>query len=555
MAGRPFLSPIKRHEASERLRSGVRRCQPRGRPSARKGVEVMRLRKNPSRRVRVLPAASGILVVALVAALTISTSRAGARPVVKTASGELTIATTTSLDNLDPLTNAGDPYRNSVRLTMFDTLFAYNSHSVLEPSLVQSSRALQRGKVYVFRLRKGVKWHDGKPLTAADVVYSFHRVADKKVGVYFADLLSDVVSATAINGGTVKVVLKKPSAGFLDALINMSIVQNGSANSNRTHPIGTGPFIFKTFVPNEKLVLAPNPTYFGGAPKVSQLQFVPVNDSQVAFQNLRAGSVNVVTDLAPTLYEPAEKASGVKAYKVRSTTMAYIDFFSKNMPSTDPRVRQAMMMCLNEAAVDTIAYQHLGSPNQNILPPGSYFYSPVVKNYPFDPTQAKKLLAAAGFPNGFKITVDGLQGFDALNKIVTIWQAGLKECGIDAKVRVQEFNAWLNAFFKHTLQVTIDTDSQGIDPNRFYNISFVGPHAGGGDAVDPKLLKVGAQADETLNSAARKRLYARYAVLAHKDLHAAPVYRTPTLYATASSVHGITVNLDAFYDFSHATAG
>jgi peptide/nickel transport system substrate-binding protein len=335
----------------------------------------------------------------------------------------------------------------------------------------------------------------------------------------------------------------------------MSIVQNRSGNANRTHPIGTGPFSFKSFVPNQKLVLAPNPNYFRGAPKVSQLQFVPVNASQVAFQNLRAGSVNVVTDLAPTLYKPAKTASGVKVYKVPSTTMAYIDFFSKNMPSKDPRVRQAMMMCLNESAVDKIAYQGIGTPNQNILPPGSYFYSPVVKNYPFNPAQARKLLDAAGFANGFKITIDGLQGFDALNKIVTIWQAGLKQCGIDAKVRVQEFNAWLNAFFKHKLQVTIDTDSQGIDPNRFYNISFVGPHAGGGDAVSSQLLKVGAEANATLNTASRKRLYAKYAVLAHKDLHAAPVYRTPTIYATSSNVRGITVNLNAFYDFSHATVG
>lgn len=505
-------------------------------------------------QMRFLLPAIALLVAATVAAAVVS-GRAGARPATGSASGQLTIATTTSLDNLDPLTNAGDPFRNSVRLTMFDTLLAYNAHSVLKPSLAQSWKTQQKGKVYIFRLGKNVKWQDGKPLTAADVVYSFGRVANKKVGVYFADLLSNVVSAKALDPGTLRVVLKKPSAGFLDALINMSIVQNGSGNSNRTHPIGTGPFMFKSFVPNQNLVLVPNPNYFGGAPKLTELQFVPVSSPQVAFQNLRAGSVNVVTDLAPTLFKTAQKASGVNAYREPSTTMAYIDFFSKNMPSTDPRLRQAMMMCLNEPAVNTIAYQGLGTANQNILPPGSYFYSPVIKNYPFDPAGAKKLLAAAGYPNGFKITIDGLQGFDALNKIVTIWQAGLKRCGIDAKVRVQEFNAWLNAFFKHTLQVSIDTDSQGIDPNRFYNISFVGPHAGGGDAVSPALLKVGAGADSTLNRAARRRLYAKYAILAHKDLHAAPVYRTPTLYATSSSVHGVTVNLDAFYDFSHATVG
>jgi peptide/nickel transport system substrate-binding protein len=516
----------------------------------------MKVGHNSRRGRRFLLLVSAIVAIGVAAAAAaVTAGRSSASSQAAAASGELTIATTTSLDNLDPLTNAGDPYRNSVRLTMFDTLVAYDAHSTLEPSLAASWKTQQKGKVYVFSLRKNVTWHDGKPLTAADVVYTFKRVANKKVGVYFADLLSNVASATAANDQTVKVTLKKPSAGFLDSLINMSIVQNGSGNSNRTHPVGTGPFMFKSFTPNQQLVLAPNPHYFGGAPKLSQLTFIPVSSSQVAFQNLQAGSVNVVTDLAPTLYKTASKASRVKAHSVPSTTMAYIDFFSKNMPSKDPRIRQAMMMCLNESAVNTIAYQGIGTVNQNIIPPGSSFYSPVVKTYPYDPTAAKKLLAAAGFPNGFKITIDGLQGFDSLNKIVTIWQAGLKACGIDAKVRVQEFNAWLNAFFKHTLQVSIDTDSQGIDPNRFYNISFVGPHAGGGDAVSPELLKVGAEADAALNPSARKRLYAKYAILAHKDLHAAPVYRTPTLYATNANVHGITVNLDAFYDFSHATVG
>jgi ABC-type transport system substrate-binding protein len=469
------------------------------------------------------------------------------------AGGTITVATTTSLDNFDPLTNAGDPYRNSVRLAMFDTLVAYDAHSKLRPSLATSWKTLQGGKIYVFTLRK-TTWHDGKPLTPADVVYTFKRVADKKVGVYFADLLSDVVSAKAVGANKVRVTLKAASAGFLDALINMSIVQNNSGNSDRTHPIGTGPFEFVKFVPNQELELKRNPHYFrAGEPKLDGLNFVPVANAQVAYENLQGHSVNVVTDLAPTLYKPATTASGIRVYKAPSTTMTYIDFFSKNMPSTDPRLRQAMMMCLDESAVDKIAFQGLGKPLQDILPPGSTFYTPV-PNWPYSPSRAKQLLAAAGYPNGFSITIDGLQGFDPQNKAVTIWQAGLKSCGINAKVRVQEFNAWLNAFFKHTLQVSIDIDSQGIDPNRFYNISFVGPHAGGGDAVDPKLLKIGAEADRALNPKRRKALYAIYAKLAHYDLHAAPIYRMPTIYATSSSVHGVITNLEGFYDFSSATA-
>jgi len=251
--------------------------------------------RRPRRRPLI---AGGLLAAAVAAALAAGAGSSGATPsasAARTAGGTVTVAVTTSLDNFDPLTNAGDPYRNSVRLMLFDTLVAYDANSKLQPSLASSWKTAQGGKVYTFTLRKGVKWHDGKPLTAADVVYSFGRVADKKVGVYFADLLSDVVSAKAQGTNKVKVTLKAPSAGFLDALINMSIVQNASGNKNRTHPVGTGPFEFVKFTPNERLVLKKNPSYFrAGLPKLDELDIVPVSSPQVAYQNLQGDRKSVV---------------------------------------------------------------------------------------------------------------------------------------------------------------------------------------------------------------------------------------------------------------------
>jgi peptide/nickel transport system substrate-binding protein len=475
-----------------------------------------------------------------------------ASPAAGAPGGTLKVAVNVSLSDLDPLTNAGDPYRNSVRLAMFDTLTRYDGNKLV-PSLA-TWKAANGGKTYDFTLRPGVKFQDGKALTAQDVKYTFGRVADKKVGVYFADLLGDVKSVTVTGPETFTVALSAPSAGFLDALINMSIVEAGSGNRNRTHPVGTGPFSFVQLVPNEKLVLKKNPNFWrSGLPRLDGLEFDPVKESQVGLQDLRAASVDVVTDLPATLWKTAQSDTSLTAVQRPSTTMTYADFFSKNMPSKDPRLRQAMMMCFDSGAALKIAFGGIGTTSQNIVPPASPFYSDVVQPYKFDPTAAKALLAAAGFPNGFKITIDGLQGFDSVNKALTIWQDGLKKCGIDAKVRIQEFNAWLDAFFKHKLQVSMDVDSQGLDPNRFYNISFVGPHAGGGDAVSPRLLALGKAANRALDPAKRKALYAQYATIAHVDLHAAPLIRTPTLYATTTNVGGVNADPLGFYDFSGAT--
>jgi peptide/nickel transport system substrate-binding protein len=466
--------------------------------------------------------------------------------------GTLRIAINVSLADMDPLTNSGDPYRNSVRLAMFDTLTRYQNNKLV-PSLATWS-ALDGGKAYEFTLRDGVKFSDGKTLTSDDVKYTFDRVADKKVGVYFADLLSDVKSVDVLDARRFRVTLAAPSAGFLDALINMSIVENGSGDKNRTHPVGTGPFTFVKLVPNQELDLKKNPNYWrSGLPKVDEVQFVPVKQSQVALQDLRAGSADLATDLPATLWKTARTDPSLRAVQRPSTTMTYVDFFSKNLPKTDPRLRQAMIMCFDSNAALKIAYGGIGTVSQNILPPGSPFYSDVVQPYRDDAAAAKKLLAEAGFPNGLSLTIDGLQGFDQINQALTIWQDGLRKCGINAKVRIQEFNAWLDAFFKHKLQVTMDVDSQGLDPNRFYNISFVGPHAGGGDAVSKRLLELGKEANQTLDPKKRKEFYAQYATEAHKDLHAVPLIRTPTLYATRSNVGGVDADLLGFYDLTRAT--
>jgi peptide/nickel transport system substrate-binding protein len=334
----------------------------------------------------------------------------------------------------------------------------------------------------------------------------------------------------------------------------MSIVENGSGDKNRTHPVGTGPFTFVKLVPNQELDLKKNPNYWRkGLPKLDALQFAPVKESQVALQDLRAGSADLATDLPATLWKTARTDPSLRAVQRPSTTMTYVDFFSKNLPTKDPRLRQAMIMCFDSNAAEQIAYGGVGTISQNILPPGSPFFSNVVQPYAYNPTAAKQLLAQAGFPHGLSLTIDGLQGFDQQNQALTVWQDGLKKCGVNAKIRIQEFNAWLDGFFKHKLQVTMDVDSQGLDPNRFYNISFVGPHAGGGDAVSPRLLQLGKQANQTLDPQQRKALYAQYAVEAHKDLHAVPLIRTPTLFATRSNVGGVNADLLGFYDLTRAT--
>jgi ABC-type transport system substrate-binding protein len=196
-------------------------------------------------------------------------------------------------------------------------------------------------------------------------------------------------------------------------------------------------------------------------------------------------------------------------------------------------------------------YGGLGQPSNNFVAPTSPFYTPL-PNYPYDPVAAHKLLVQAGYPHGFSLTIEQLQGYPTLNQEAVIWQAGLQKAGIQASLRMNEINAWIDRFGKSNYQATMDVDVQGPDPNRFFLISL-DYHYSQKDYLNKKLIDLGIAADSTLNVAKRKALYGQLQQQALQDLPVLPLYRAPLLAVARTSAHGFVFNGKGFLSFARAS--
>ena len=488
----------------------------------------------------------------IVSLATIGAMLGGAAPRVHTAvsaagSSTLTVAIPGDVNDFDPLTDGLDVFDNIGRLALYDSLSRLDAQMHTQPDLA-ASWSSSDGKTWIFHLRPNVKWHDGHAFTAADVQYTMQRLLDPKVGSYIANLGANIQRVVAVDPLTVRFALKQVDASFINTLVYISIVEKGSGSANKAHPIGTGPYTFASWTPNEQIVLKANPSYWAGAPKISQLILKPIADPNVALLNLRGGSVDLITSITPSMVPQIKAMSNASLVVVNpSTELDYVDFVSKKPPLNNPKVRQALAMCFDLSAIQKLVYNGLGQPSNNWIAPTSPFYTPV-PNFSYNPVAARKLLAQAGYPHGFPFTIEQLQGYPTLNQEAVIWQAGLQKAGVQATLRMNEINAWIDRFGKSNYQATMDTDVQGPDPNRFFLISFE-YHASQGDYVNKSVINLGVAADSTLNVGKRKMIYAQLQRAALNDLPVLPIYRAPLLGVARQGVTGFSINGKGFFTF------
>jgi peptide/nickel transport system substrate-binding protein/oligopeptide transport system substrate-binding protein len=321
---------------------------------------------------------------------------------------------------LDPA-RIGDVYSRSVAQQIFDGLVQFDQTLTIAPALAQFWKASRDGLTWTFTLRKGVKFHHGREVTAEDVVYSFTRILDPKVNSAVADLFIGIKGArefregkarevsglTPLDRWTVQVVLDEALAPFVSALavghakiVPKDVVeQQGDAFG--THPVGTGPFKLVRWERGKEIVLTANPDYFDGPPRLSSLiyRIFPGEQFDVMYQEFKQG--NLEDTPIPTQEYRRVVAGGPHAY-VRRPTMS-VRFYGLNArikPLDDRRVRQALIHAIDREAVVEEVFLGRFIPARGILPPGTLGFNPKLKGYPYDPQRARDLLAQAGYPGG-----------------------------------------------------------------------------------------------------------------------------------------------------------
>jgi peptide/nickel transport system substrate-binding protein len=457
------------------------------------------------------------------------------------AGSELVIAASADIDTLDPHVSPLLMYGNIIRWTCFNSLVKYNPDLTYAGDLAESWENPD-DKTYVFKLREGLKYHNGQAVEASHVEFSFKRIGEK--GAIYASRVANIASYEVVDPLTIKITLTAVQADFIDGLIWLTVISPEIAETIEDKAIGTGPFKFVEWVVNDHITLEKNPDYHeAGVPAVDKLTFRIIPEAQVAISNLQSGDVQAVLDLPVSQATPLKDSSDIAALIVPTSGIMTLELMGHLSPEilSGPKVRQAIAHCLDKQAVLQTLYAGEGRAKWTWVPYGSWAYKDV-PGYEYDTAKAKALLEEAGYPDGFEITVIIPSGYPDGEKTCTILQAGLAEAGIKLNLEVQELSVWVDNYVNFNHDLTWNVWPGFADPNYFVSYGMQPMFSDKGEWKNAEAKKLADDANQTLDQNERTALYGQLQDIFVADLPAIVVTELPQASLTAKNVSGWEIN-------------
>jgi len=375
------------------------------------------------------------------------------------APGTLVVGLVAEPVNLDPA-QVTDLNSNRVGRRIVETLVTFPEESTqIVPGLAESWTISKDGLQYTFKLRKGISFHDGTPLNAEAVKFSIERQINPehpayKLGKYpFANsFLGNVKAVEVIDDLTAQFVLKEPRASFL-AVMTAGLASIVSPTAVKKHgadyaltPVGTGPFKFAQWERGQRVVLEKNASYWKYPVKVDRVVYRPIVEDQARLTELLTGTLDLIVGVPPDFVGQLESGGKLGVLRQVGAHVWYLGINNQKKPFDDKRVRQAMNYAVNKEAIVRDVLKGTGATSVGPVLPKTWGAEATLRPYPYDPAKAKKLLAEAGFPNGFTTTLwtpESGSGMQSPVAMSTVIQANLRAVGINATLQTMEWGAFL----------------------------------------------------------------------------------------------------------------
>jgi peptide/nickel transport system substrate-binding protein len=382
-----------------------------------------------------------------------------AAPAAAQPAGTLVVGLVAEPVNLDPA-QVTDLNSNRVGRRVVETLVTFPDESTqIVPGLAESWTISKDGLQYTFKLRTGIKFHDGTPLTAEAVKFSIERQINPehpahKLGKYpFANFFfGNVKAVEVLSNERVAFLLKEPRASFLAILTAgaASIVSPTAVMKSGPdyplQPVGTGPFKFGSWDRGQRVVLEKNPAYWKSPVKLDRVIYRPIVEDQARLTELLTGSLDVIVGVPPDFVGQLESGGKVGVLKQVGAHVWYLGINNQKKPFDDKRVRQALNYAVNKDAIVRDVLKGTGTPSRGPVLPNTWAADATLKAYPYEPARAKKLLAEAGYPNGFSTTLwvpESGSGMQSPVAMSTVMQSNLKAVGVNVVLQTMEWGAFL----------------------------------------------------------------------------------------------------------------
>ncbi len=362
--------------------------------------------------------------------------------------GTLIYAAGADPDSLDPAntdSNTGEAFGHM----MYNYLVAFDAKVKIHPDLATEWTQSKDGLTWTFKLRKGVKFHDGTPFNAEAVKYNFDRFLgpEKPLKSGLHDPI--IKSVDVVDEYTVRFNLKVPYAFFLNNLAHSaSGIVSPTAHKKwgkdlTLHPVGTGPFKFVEWVRGDHVTLVRNDDYYAGKPLLEKIIVKTVREDSARVLGLEAGDYDLIVRIPPEEVPRLMREGKVRIYAEQSNRALRIAFNVTKKPLDDVRVRQALNYAVNKQSIVDNIYQGMAAVVPTLVGPLVTGYAPV-KGYPYDPAKAKELLAEAGYPNGFEISLWTPKGRYLKDyELAQAVQQQLAAVGVKAKLETFEWGNYM----------------------------------------------------------------------------------------------------------------
>jgi len=457
------------------------------------------------------------------------------------AKNSLVVGMVVEPEGLDPTIAAPTTIREVTWLNVYEGLVRLDENGHVLPLLAQSWTVSDDGLIYSFKLQPGVKFHDGTPFDSSIVKFSLDRARAPDSTNAQKQFFEPIDSIETPDPMTAIIKLKHPTGLFLYWLGwgDSVMVAPKSEPTNKTTPIGTGPFKFKQWVQGDHIVLERNPDYWQkGKPKLDTVTFRFISDPQAQAAALRAGDVDAFPEFsAAELFGDFQKDARFTTLIGATPNKLIAGMNNARKPFTDIRVRQALMSAIDRKAVMEGSFSGLGTPIGSHYAPADEGYIDLTGVLPYDPEKAKKLLADAGYPKGFAFTIKVPQ-MSYTTRAAQIMQGMFAEVGVTMNIVPSEFPAkWIEEVFTNTdYDMTIIDHAEPMDidiyarPKYYFNYS------------NDAFKAVADQAYATADEAKRDQLFGEAQRMLAEQVPALYLYDLPFLNIQSAKLKGMWKN-------------
>ena len=459
--------------------------------------------------------------------------------------------------NLDPRVGI-DAQSERIDNLIFDDLLSRGDDLNVAPGLAERWD-IPDPLTYIFHLHQGVKFHDGRPLTARDVKWTLDSLMQGKIRSTKAAAYRYVDRIDAADDLTVVFHMKEPDGALLWNLSDgaMGIVPYGSLDEVTRHPIGSGPFKFVSAETDREVIIERNDDYWGEKAKLARVRFAVVPDATTQALELRKGSGDVaINSLTPDMVLTLSKEKNLEVERSPGTRLAYLSFNLHDPILKDVRVRQAIAYALDRRPMIEYLWRGEAEPARSVLPTQSWAYNPNVPVYDHDVARADQLLDAAGFPevNGVRFHITMKTSTDENTRLmVAVMQQQLRQAGIVLDIRSFEFATFFSDVTHGAFQMYgLRWIGGNEDPDIFYAFhSSRFPPVGTNRAFysNPRVDALIDQGRKEVDPNVRKPLYAELQQLLATDLPYIDLWYLDNVMVHTRRVGNLKLNPAGNYDF------